>query len=119
MDMGGCVWIGESFLWNDKWQIKLLSELLSNSHSTFYEWFKQEIMTFRVSKFTNGYEGICMNRGKFLKELQVTDKIIEWIVFQFTFNHLPMTQTQEIINHRVSKIHEWIWGDVFEWGKVS
>ena len=21
--------------------------------------------------------------------------------------------------HRVSKIHEWFWGDVYEWGKVS
>ena len=49
-----------------------------------------------------------MNRGKFLKERQVTDKIIEWIFFQFTFNLLRMTQTQEIINHRVSKIHQWI-----------
>ena len=28
-----------------------------------------------------------------------------------------MTQTQEIITHRVSKIHKWIWGDVYEWGK--
>ena len=39
-----------------------------------------------------------MNRGKFLNEWQVTDKIIEWIVFQFIFNLLQMTQTQEIIN---------------------
>ena len=60
-----------------------------------------------------------MNRGKFLKPWQVTDKIIESIFFQFTFNLLWMTQTQEIINHRVSKIHEWIWGDVYEWEKVS
>ena len=30
-----------------------------------------------------------------------------------------MTQNQEIITHRVSKIHEWIWQDVYEWGKVS
>ena len=27
----------------------------------------------------NGYEGICMSGGKFLKACQVTDKIIEWI----------------------------------------
>ena len=60
-----------------------------------------------------------MNRGKFIKEWQVTDKIIEWIFFQLTFNLLWMTQTQEIINHRISKIHEWVWGDVYEWGKVS
>ena len=55
-----------------------------------------------------------MNRGKFLKPWQVTDKIIESTFFQFTFNLLWMTQTQEIINCRVSKIHEWIWGDVYE-----
>ena len=35
-----CVWVGKSFLWNDKWQIKLLSELFSNSLSTFYNWLK-------------------------------------------------------------------------------
>ena len=29
------------------------------------------------------------------------------------------TQTQKIITHRVSKIHKWISGDVYEWGKVS
>ena len=40
MDMRGCVWVEESFLWNDKWQIKLLSEFFSNSHSTFYKWLK-------------------------------------------------------------------------------
>ena len=60
-----------------------------------------------------------MSGGKFLKEWQFTDKIIEWIFFQLTLNLLQMTQTQEIINHRVSKIHEWIWGDVYEWEKVS
>ena len=60
-----------------------------------------------------------MSRGKFLNEWQVTDKIIEWIVFQFIFNLLQMTQTQEIINCRVSKIHKWIWGAVYEWGNVS
>ena len=29
---------GGKFFNNDKWQIKLLSEFLCNSHSTFYEW---------------------------------------------------------------------------------
>ena len=58
-----------------------------------------------------------MSGGKFLKEWQFTDKIIEWIFFQLTLNLLRMTQTQEIINHRVSKIHEWVWGDVYEWEK--
>ena len=37
MDLRGCVWVGESFLNHDKWQIKLFSEFLYNSHSTFYE----------------------------------------------------------------------------------
>ena len=40
MDMGVCVWVGESFLRNDKWQIKLLSWFFSNLHSTIYEWLK-------------------------------------------------------------------------------
>ena len=60
-----------------------------------------------------------MSGEKFLKEWQVRDKIIEWIFFQFTFKLIQMTQTQEIITHRVSEIHKWIWGDVYEWGKVS
>ena len=63
----------------------------------------QEVITCRVLKFTNGYEGMCMSGGKFLKEWQVTDKIIESIFFQFTLNLLWMTQTQEIITHMVSK----------------
>ena len=37
-DKKGSVWIGESFSSHDKWQIKLLSEFLYNSHSTFNEW---------------------------------------------------------------------------------
>ena len=30
-----------------------------------------------------------------------------------------MTQTQEIINRRVSKIHKCKQGDVYDWGKIS
>ena len=52
---------------------------------------------------------------KFLKEWQVTDKIIESIISQFAFNHLQMTQTQKIIICRVLKIHEWIWGEIHKW----
>ena len=63
----------------------------------------QEIITLGIQKFMNGYVGMCMNGGKFLKEWQVIDKIIEWFFFQFTFNLLQMTQTQEIINRRVYK----------------
>ena len=47
-----------------------------------------------------------MNGGKFLKEWQVTDKIIESMFFQFTFNLLQMTLTKKIITCRVSKIHK-------------
>ena len=54
----------------------------------------------------NAYEGMCMSGGKFIKEWQVTDKIIESMFFQFTFNLLQMSQTQEIINCGVSKIHQ-------------
>ena len=61
----------------------------------------QEIIILGIQKFMNGYEGMCMSGEKFLKEWQERDKIIEWIFFQFTFNLLQMTQTQEIINHRV------------------
>ena len=28
-----------------------------------------------------------------------------------------MTQTQEIITHRVSKLHKWIWGMCMSWGQ--
>ena len=37
MGFRGCVLVGESFLSHDKWQIKLLSEFLFKSHSTFYK----------------------------------------------------------------------------------
>ena len=53
----------------------------------------------------NGDRGMCMSGGKFLKGWQMRDKIIEWIFFQFTFNILQMTQTQEVIACRVLKIH--------------
>ena len=79
----------------------------------------QEIIPCKVSKIMNGYEEMCMSGGKFLKPWQVRDKMIEWIFFQFTFNLLWMSQTQEIIPCTVLKIHEWKWGDVYEWGKVS
>ena len=61
----------------------------------------------------------CVWAGaKFLKPWQVTDKIIEWIFKQFTFNILWVTLTQKIITHRVSTIHDWFWGDMYESGKV-
>ena len=39
--------------------------------------------------------------GKHPKQWQVTDKIIESFFLQFIFYILQMTQTQEIITHRV------------------
>ena len=111
---------GTKFL--KKWQVRdIISEWIVFQFTFNLLWMTQtqEIITCRIWKFTNGYGGgMCMNRGKFLNEWQVTDKIIEWIVFQFIFNLLQMTQTQEIINCRVSKIHKWIWVAVYEWGNV-
>ena len=98
---GQCVWVGEGFLKNDKWQIKLLSEFFSNSHSN-HLWMTQtqEIITHRILKIHTWMWGLCMSGAMVLKQWQVTDKIIEWIFFQITFNFLWMTQTQEIITHR-------------------
>ena len=67
-------------------------------------------------KFTNGYKGICMSGGKFIKPWQVMDNIIEWIFMQFTFNILWLTLTQKIITCRVLKIshmdvREFVWGE--------
>ena len=114
-----CVWVGEGFLRNDKWQIKLLSaffpiyiQLFTNNSNS------KRKKTLRVSKIHEWIWGDVCDCGKFLKEWQVTDIIIEWIFFQFMFNLLQMTQTQKIITRRVSKIHEWIWRDVWV-GKVS
>ena len=60
-----------------------------------------------------------MSGVKFIQPWQVMDNIIEWIFIQFTFNILQLTQTEKIINCRASKIHKWMWGNMYEWGKVS
>ena len=79
----------------------------------------QEIITHAgFQKFMNGYEGMCMSEGKFLKEWQVRDRIIGWIIFQITFNLLQMTQTQEIKPHRVlQNLMNGYEGMCIEWGK--
>ena len=75
----------------------------------------QKIITHRVLKIHKWFWGDVYESGaKFLKPWQVTDNIIEWIFMQFTFNILWVTLTQKIITHRVLKIHEWFWGDVYE-----
>ena len=79
MDTRGCVWVGESFLNHDKWQIKLLKWIFfpihiqhfmsdSNSENNNLQGFENSWMDTR---------GCVMSGGKFLKPWQVTDKIIE------------------------------------------
>ena len=110
---------GQSFLSHDKWQIKLLSEFfpIHIQHITSDSNWENNNSYIGFQKFMTGFGGMCVRRGKFLEPWQVTDKIIEWIFSQFTFNILWVTLTQNIITHRVSKIHEWVWGDVYEQGQ--
>ena len=51
----------------------------------------QEIINHRVSKFMNGYVGMCMSRGKFSEPGQVRGKFIESNFVQL----LQMAQTQK------------------------
>ena len=94
----------------------------------FYRSHIQDFMSDSKSKNNNlqgfknsrmGLRGCVWAGAKFLKPWQVTDNIIEWIFMQFTFNILWVTLTQKIITHRVSTIHDWFWGDMYESGKVS
>ena len=119
MDAREYVWVGESFFNNDKWQIKLLSEFLCNSHSTFYKWLTEKIITHRFLKIHKWIWGDLYEWCKFIQPWQVMDNIIEWIFMQFTFNILWVTLTQKIITCRASKIHKWMQGNMYEWGKVS
>ena len=57
----------------------------------------QEIINHMVSKFMNGYAGMCMSRGKFSKLGKVRGKFIESIFVQL----LQMAQTQKIITYMV------------------
>ena len=78
----------------------------------------QEIINHRVSKFMNGYGGMCMSREKFSKTGQVRGKFIESIFVQ----PLRITQTEKINNlygFDILKFYKWILGDVYDWGKVS
>ena len=81
------------------WQIKLLSEFFSSYLSQPLRMTQtQEIITLRVLKIYEWIQGMCMSGGKFLKEWQMTDKIIEWNFFPIHIQPLQMTKTQEIIN---------------------
>ena len=88
----------------------------SNSRKNNLQDFENSQMDMR--EIHKWYEGMCMSWAKIPKPWQVTRKIIEWLFLQFIFYILQMTQTQEIITHRVSKIHKWIHGDVYIRGKV-
>ena len=104
------------------WQVtdNIIERILSQfTFNILWVTLTQKIITCRVLKIHKWFWGDVYGQGKFLKPWQVTDKIIEWIFPQFTFNFLWVTLTQKIITHRVSKIHEWLQGDVYEQGKVS
>ena len=86
MDTAGCVWVGESYL--KEWQVtdKIIEWIIFPIHiQPFTNDSNSKIITHRVSKFINGYEGMCMSEGKFFKPWQVRDKIIEWFFLQFIF----------------------------------
>ena len=89
MVLRGCVWVGESFLSHDKWKIKLLSEFLCKSQSTFYEvTLTQKIITYRVLKYSQMVLRGCVWVGEqFFKPWQVTDKIIGWIFLPIHIQH--------------------------------
>ena len=118
MDIEGCVWVGQGFLKNDKWQIKLWSEYFFQfTFNILWMTQTQEIITHMDFENSQMDMGDVYEWGKVLKEWQVTDKIIEWFFVQFTFNLLWMTQTQEIITHRILKIYKWIWGMCMSGGR--
>ena len=119
MDMWGFVWVGESLF--KPWQVmdNIIEWIFMQfTFNILWVTLTQKIITHRVSKIHKWIWGICMSGGKFIKPWQVMDNIIEWIFMQFTFNILWVTLTQKIITCRVLKIHKWIWGDLYEWGKV-
>ena len=60
-----------------------------------------------------------MSEGKFFKPWQVTDKIIEWFFFTIYILHFMNDSNSRKITGKVLKIHKGIWGDVYDWGKVS
>ena len=108
--MAGCVWVGESFLKNDKWQIQLLSEFFFQlTFNLLWMTQTQEIITHRVSKIHKWIWGMCMSGGKFLKEWQVTNKIIESINFMLlsmthptpTWPTLPLQPTHPYMTWKI------------------
>ena len=89
----GCVWVGAKFL--KPWQV--------TGFWKFIEWI---------------WGQMCITRGKFL---WVTDNShIKLLIEFFPNSHSYISWvnlTQNIITGSLLKIHEWIWGDVYEQGK--
>ena len=77
----------------------------------------QEIINHRVSKFMNGYEGMCMSRGKFSKPGQVRGKLLSQ--FCPTFMNDSNSKYNNLYGFDILKFYKWILGDVYDWGKVS
>ena len=65
MDMRGCVWVGQSFLRNDKWQDNII-EWIFLQFTFNLLWMTQIQKIKKIHKWI-----MCMNRGKFLNEWQV------------------------------------------------
>ena len=119
MVLRGCVWVGAKFL--KPWQVKdniIEWIFMQVTFNILWVTLTQKIITHRVLKIHKWFWGDVYESGEsFSKPWEETDKIIEWIFSQFTFNILWVTLTQKIITHRVLKIHEWFWGDVYESGE--
>ena len=78
MHMRGCVCVGGKFL--KEWQV--IDQIIEQIFFQFIFNLLQMILNSRNNQLIgfqnlmNGYEGMCMSGGKFLKEWQVKDKII-------------------------------------------
>ena len=95
-------------------------EALLNNFISHLSWFKKLSLTHTYPLKTS--HELLKHYELLFSELESLIKCwmwIEWIFSQFTFNILWVTLTQKIITHRVSKIHERFWGNVYEQGKVS
>ena len=89
MDMRGFLWVGESLLNHDKWQINIIEWIFMQfTFNILWVTLIQKIITRRVSANSQmDMREICMGEGKFIKPWQVTDKIIEWHFYAIHIQH--------------------------------
>ena len=67
----------------------------------------------------NGFWGDVYEQGQsFLSYDKWEIKLLSEF-FPIHIQHFMSESNSEIITHRVSTIHDWFWGDVYESGKVS